>query len=69
MKFAIGALALATLLGAAMFWVSKTSHPWQSTTVLIGIGLGLIVVVGMLGAWLRDRKRRRLTDMRDSALW
>jgi hypothetical protein len=69
MKFVIGALALTALLGAAILWMSKTSHTWESTTVLIGIGLGLIVVVWMLGAWLRERKRRRLTDMRDSALW
>ena len=42
---------------------------WTSTGVIVSAALGLIVVVLVLGVWLRNRQRRRMTDMRDSALW
>ncbi len=69
MRIVIGAVALAALLGAAMIWVSKIGGAWTSTIVFIGIGLGLMVVAGAVGALVRKQKRRRTTDLRDSALW
>jgi len=69
MKYVIGALALAALLGAVLFWVSTTNVAWKSAAVLAGVGLGLIAAVGFLVTRLREHKRRQLLDMRDSALW
>jgi uncharacterized membrane protein YgaE (UPF0421/DUF939 family) len=69
MKLVIVFVALAAMLGTAKLWASKMNGAWESTTVIIGVGLALLVVLGMVGVWLRDRQRQRLTDLRDSALW
>ena len=41
----------------------------MSTEVKVSAVLGVIVVVWIVGAWLRNRRRRQLKDLRDSALW
>jgi hypothetical protein len=35
---------------------------------LAGVGLVVVLVGGFAGKWLRSRQRKRLRDMRDSAL-
>ncbi len=69
MRFIVVAVAMTALLAALKLWTSETNEAWASTTALIAGALALMVVVGMVVAWLRDRQRRRLTDLRDSALW
>ncbi len=69
MRLFVSAVALTALLVALKLWTSETNEAWASTTVLFAGALALMVVVGVVVAWLRDRQRRRLTDLRDSALW
>lgn len=69
MPLATCAVALAAIFGALKLWPFNTLSGWASTAVIVAAGFGLIVVVFVLGVWLRNRQRRRLTDMRDSALW
>jgi len=69
MRLATGIIVLATALGTLKLWTSGATSGWVSTGVMVGAGLGVIVVAWVLGVWLRNRQRRRLMDMRDSALW
>lgn len=69
MRLAIGIIVLVAALGAMKLWTSGATSGWASTEVMVGAGLGVIVVAWMVGAWLRNRQRRRLMDARDSALW
>ena len=69
MKLAIGIIVLAAALGAVELWRSGASTNWVLTGVMVGAGLGVIVFAWVVGIWLRNRQRRRLMDMRDSALW
>ena len=69
MRLAIGIIVLAAALGAVKLWTSGATSGWVSTGVMVGAGLGVIVVAWVVGVWLRNRQRRRLIDMRDSALW
>ena len=69
LQLVVGSVALAAVLVAVRLWASDTNGAWPSTAVMVGAGLGLIVVVGMMGVWRRHWQRRRLKDMRDSALW
>jgi hypothetical protein len=69
MKIAIFSVALATTLVAVNLWASNEIDGWVPREVVIGAVLTLVVVVLIAIGWLRNRKRRQLTDMRDSALW
>jgi hypothetical protein len=69
MKLASSAIALAALFGAVKLWTNIKLSDWASPDFMVGAGLGLIVLVLIAVVWLRNRQRRRLTDMRDSALW
>lgn len=69
MKLASSAVTLAVLFGAAKLWTSIKLSDWVSTDFMVGAGLGLIVLVLIAAVWLRNRQRRRLTELRDSALW
>jgi len=69
MRVATGIIVLAATLGAVKLWTSDATSAWVSTGVMAGAGLGVLVVVWVLGVWLRNRQRRRLMDMQDSALW
>jgi Tfp pilus assembly protein PilW len=69
MRLAIGIIVLAAALGAVKLWTTGATSGWVSTEVMVGAGLGVIVVAWVVGVWLRNRQRRRLIDMRDSALW
>ena len=69
MKIAAIAVALATILGATILLISSINGDWASTAYMVGAGFGLVVIVVLVGIRLRHRQRRRLSDMRDSALW
>ena len=69
MRLAIGIIVLAAALWEVKLWTSGATSGWVSTGVMVGAGLGVIVVAWVVGVWLRNRQRRRLIDMRDSALW
>lgn len=68
-RLATCAVVLAAIFGAVKLWPFNTLSGWASTAVIVAAGFSLIVAVFVLGVWLRNRQRRRLTDMRDSALW
>lgn len=61
-------IVLALALGGVSLWAFKATG-WASTGVMMGAALGIIVVAGIVGAWIRNRQRRRMKDMQDSALW
>ena len=63
MKLATGLIVLAGAVGALGLWVSDTA------SAMVGVAVGLIVAALIFGVWRRNRQRRRLTAMRDSALW
>ncbi len=71
MRFAlvITVIVLAVALGAMNLWKSKATSDWVLTGMMVGAALGMSVVAWIVVTWLRNRQRRRLTDMRDSALW
>ena len=69
MRLAIGIIVLAAALGAVALWTSSAISNWVFTGVVVGAGLGVIVFAWVVGISLRNRQRRRLMDMRDSALW
>lgn len=69
MKLVAGLCALAASIGAALLWKSGESNALLSMGVVAGVGVGALAVVGVVTTWLRNRRRRELRDMRDSALW
>jgi len=69
MRLAIGIIVLVVVLGAVALWTPGAIGNWVFTGVMAGAGLGVIVFAWVVGIWLRNRQRRRLMDMRDSALW
>lgn len=71
MRFAlvITVIVLAVALGAMNLWKSKATSDWVLTGTMVGSALGMCVVAWIVVTWLRNRQCRRLTDMRDSALW
>ena len=69
MRLAIGIIVLAAALGAVALRTSGAISNWYLAGVMTGAGLGVIVFAWGVGIWLRNRQRRRLMDMRDSALW
>jgi hypothetical protein len=66
MRQAIGVIVLVAALVAAELWTSGAKRGWGA---MVGAGLGIIMVAWVVKVWLRNRQRRRLMDMRDSALW
>jgi len=66
MRLTAGIIVLVAALGAVELWTSGATIGWGA---MVGAVLGVIVVAWVVRGWLRNRKRRRLTDMRDSALW
>ena len=69
MRVATGIIVLAATLGAVKLWASDATSAWDSTGVMVGAGLGVIVVAWVMGVRLRNQQRRRLMDMQGSALW
>ena len=68
MRLTIAIIVLALALGVMGLWALKATG-WASAGVLVGAALGIMVIAGILGTWIRNRQRRRLLDMQDSALW
>jgi hypothetical protein len=69
MKLVAGLCALAASLGAALLWKSGGIGALPPVGVVTGVGVVAIGVTGVVAMWLRNRRRRVLRDMRDSALW
>ena len=69
MRLVTGAAGLAATIGAVKLWTLNKINDWASTAIVVSAGLGLIVVALVVVVWLHNRQRRRVTDMRDSALW
>jgi hypothetical protein len=69
MKLVAGLCALAASLGTALLWKSGENSALLSMGVVAGVGIGALSVAGVVTTWLRNRRRRELREMRDSALW
>ena len=52
-----------------MLWKSGGDNSLLSMGLFAGLGLGAIAITGVIVKWLRNRRRRQIMDMRDSALW
>jgi len=69
MTLASGFIVMSATLGAVILWTSEPTGGWVAAGVMVGAGLAVIAVAWFAGVWLRNRQRRRLMDLRDSALW
>lgn len=73
MMFAVTiALVLAALLTAAWPWLTAMLGPVLGQLPIVALmvaGMGALVIVVVVARWHRQRERRRLMEMRDSALW
>ncbi len=69
MKLIAGLCAMAASIGMALLWKSGGNSSLPSMVLVAGVALGAFTVAGMVAMWLRNRRRRELRDMRDSALW
>lgn len=69
MKLVVGLCAMATLMGVTLLWDADGSGSLLSVGMVAGIAFGAIVVAGVIAVWFRNRRRRAMSDMRDSALW
>lgn len=69
MKLVTGIGALAALLGLALLWNFGGLNGLLSAGLVTAVGLGALAIAGVLLKWLRNRRRRQIMDMRDSALW
>lgn len=69
MKIVTGIGALAASLGVVLLWISGGLDGLLSVGLVAGAGLGTIAIMGVFVKWLRNRRRRQIMDMRDSALW
>ena len=68
MRLTIAIIVMALALGAVSLWAFKWAA-WASTGMMLGTAFGIMVVAGMVWIWIRNRQRRRLMEMQDSALW
>ncbi len=68
MKLAIAICVVAAVAVMAVLWAPEISIASLSTAIIGGFGLGTVLLAG-LAIWWRNRRRRQLMDMRDSALW
>lgn len=69
MKLVTGISALAVLSAMALLWKTGDDNNLLSMGLIAAVGLGAIAITGVLVKWLRNRRRRQIMDMRDSALW
>lgn len=69
MRFAIGTVVFAALLGAASLWASGTIIEGAPAGTMVGAGLGIILVAWLVRVWVRNRRQKRVLSMRGSALW
>jgi membrane protein YdbS with pleckstrin-like domain len=69
MRLSTVIVILTAALGAVGLWAFHANGPEISAGVKAIAAVGAIRVIWMVGAWLRNRRRRQLMDLRDSALW
>ena len=69
MRLAVGIIVLAAATGTVALWMSSDTSNWYSMGVVVVLELAVLVFAWVGVILLRKRQRRRLTDMRDSALW
>jgi len=69
LNLVITIIVLAVAWGAMSLWTSKATSGLVFTGIMVGAVLGISVLAWIVVTWLRHRQRRRLMDMRDSALW
>ena len=69
MRLAVGIIVLAAATGTVALWMSSDTSNWYSMGVVAVLELAVLVFAWVGEILLRKRQRRRLTDMRDSALW
>lgn len=69
MRFAIGTVVFAALLGAANLWASGTTIEEAPAGTLVGAGFTIVLVAWLVRVWVRNRRQKRVLGMRDSALW
>jgi len=69
MKLVVGILVLATLLLGGLLWKSRATNSWVVLGGMVVAVVAIVVVASIAGIWLRNRQRRKLLNMRDSALW
>jgi Flp pilus assembly protein TadB len=62
------ALVLAALMAAAWPWLASVLGQLP-IVALVAAGVGALLIVVLVARWHRHRERRRLVEMRDSALW
>jgi hypothetical protein len=60
---------LTALTGVAVLWIFDAETGLPSIGLLAGVGFGAIAIAGAAKVWLRNRHRRQIMGMRDSALW
>ena len=69
MRLLIGTIAFIAVLVAMALWMPITSRNWLFAVGMASAGFRIVAVIwGVRVSW-RNRQRRRLADMRDSALW
>lgn len=69
MRLVAGLLIFGAALATVAMWDVEATWAWATDAVMVGVVLGTIVAVGLVGRWLRQRQRRRMLGLRDSALW
>ena len=69
MRFAAALILLITALWLATMWKTDALQASAPDVLLVGAGVGVVLLVWMVGLWLRRRQRRRILDTRDSSLW
>jgi predicted Kef-type K+ transport protein len=67
-------LILTTIVGSVALvvvslWRSDSTIDWVTTGFMGIVVIGLALSVLVVRRWLRNRQRRRLMEMQDSALW
>ncbi len=69
MRLVSAIVILTSALGAMGLSVSLAIGDQVSTGFKVSAALVILVVVWIVAVWLRNRRRRQLMDLRDSALW
>jgi uncharacterized membrane protein YdjX (TVP38/TMEM64 family) len=69
MRLVSAIVILTSALGAVGLWASPAIGDQISTGFKVSAALVILVVVWIFAVWLRNRRRRRMMDLRDSALW
>lgn len=69
MKFANRPGAIVAISGAGLLWASVRWRAFYAPTLFVVAACLVALLFIVFAVWLRNRRRRQLMDMRDSALW